>query len=120
MTTVALLMLVMGADADSVRIAEAIRIANERAREVKEVEARDYTACLLAVDAGLVVYLAVGVDAEKGDYTVKSLEGITPGRYECRREAGQRVMRPVRAVLQALPSVQFTGPFGGGLRIGGS
>ncbi len=86
---------------------------------------RDYTACLKAIKDGGRVFLAVGVEPEDGDYSVAELEWgdgskVEPGRYECWLYDGKPSWRPVRKVLQSLPAVQFTGPFGGGLRIGGS
>lgn len=71
--------------------------------------ARDYPAALAAVDAGRVVYLAVGVDAAPGDHTVRVLAGIAPGRYECRLEDGVRHMRPV-ATESSPPKEKATGP----------
>ncbi len=86
---------------------------------------RDYTACLKAVADGGRVFLAVGVEPEDGDYQVAGLTwgdgtAVEPGRYECWLHAGKPSWRPVRRVLQSLPAVRFTGPFGGSFQIGGS
>ncbi len=71
-------MLSMGGD--SGRIAEAIHLANEAAQP------RDYPACLKAVKAGKAVSLAVGV-TDRADYATQALPGVTPGVYDCWRDA---------------------------------
>lgn len=69
--------------------------------------AADYAACVSAVDAGRVVTLSVGTAApDAGDFYVRELTGLAPGRYVCwRTETGERKMQlqPEQVVQQYQP-----------------
>lgn len=54
----------------------------------------DYVACVSHVAQGGKAILAVGVDAPPGAYRVASLQGFTPGLYECFLD-GTPKMRPL-------------------------
>lgn len=65
-----------------------------------------YADCLAAVDRGETVYLAVGVAAEKGDYSCSETPmKSAPGRYKCwKLPDGRPWMEPVDAKATAAPA----------------
>lgn len=60
----------------------------------KIMPAGNYAEAKAKVEAGNVVYLAVGVDCQSGDYAVSSLPGFAAGRYVCWKSD-----RPVMALV---------------------
>jgi subtilisin len=76
----------------------------------------DYHAAVAAVESGRAITLVVGGQKIAGAYYVDALEGIAPGVYDCRLEAGKPTMR--QRIVNALPRYQPV-PLSGYLPSGG-
>lgn len=74
------------------------------------VDARDYAACLAAVDRGETVYLAVGPyqDREITDYWIEKLPPMPNGRYRCWLDPvhGQRMEPADAPAVKVAPEVR--------------